>query len=176
MNHVEVSGMRPALGAIACALLLCACRQPPRPSQQQEQSTQAAPETASGSSEDLPSFSAEIAQLDDGGLSEFLDENVGETVYLDLTIPQKEFQGGQERDLAFFTVFDECPEDLNENEKPNQSKCEGAEYLLPKQALKRNRNGDYKVTGNFHPSEKSGPNQGLFSVKLTPVATSASYH
>ncbi len=175
MNHVEVSGMRPVLVAFVCALVLCACRQQPRPGQQ-EQSTRTAPENASDSSDEIQSFASEVAQFDDGGLGEFLDENAGVTVHLDITIPQKEFQGGQERDFAFFTVYDDCPEDLDEDEKPSQSKCEGTQYLLPKQALKRDANQDYQVSGDFHVSEKSGPNQGLFSVKLTPVPTSTAHH
>jgi hypothetical protein len=147
------------------ALLFCGCRgQSGRP---QPESSQPSSATTVADRDGTSSFAVEIAQLDDGGLSEFLEENVGETVYLDLSIPAGEFQGGQQRNFAFFTVYEDCPEDLDTNEKPNGSKCEGTEYILPKQSLTR-QGEDYRVTGYFRPSEKSGPNQGMFSVKLDP--------
>ena len=152
--------VRIAWMTFAGTLLLCGCRQPAQHPQSEQTATVA-------DREGIPSFTAEIVQLDDGGLSEFLEENAGETVYLDITIPQKEFQGRQERDFAFFTVYEDCPEDLNEGEQPNQAKCEGTEYRLPRRAMKHE--GDrYKLTGTFRPNEKSGPNHGLFSVKLDP--------
>ena len=159
MNDVELSGPRFVFITVATGLLLCGCHQP----------AQHQPEAAAvADREGIPSFTVEVMQLDDGGLSEFLEENAGEPVYLDVTIPAKEFQGGQEHDFAFFTVYEECPEDLNEGEKPSQAKCEGTQYLFPKQALKRD-GGLYRLTGTFRPSEKSGPNQGLVSLKLDPV-------
>jgi len=152
--------VRIAFLIFASALLLCDCRQP-------AQQAQPGQTVNTADREEIPSLTAEVMQLDDGGLSEFLEENAGETVHLAVTIPQKEFQGGEERDFAYFTVYEDCPEDLNEGEQPNRSKCEGTEYLLPKRALKHE--GDrYKLTGTFRPHEKTGPNQGLFSVKLDP--------
>jgi hypothetical protein len=165
--------MRPFLFLVAISMamgLTCACRQPAQRGSAQpreEEANRAARVSPVAEREGIASFSAEIAQLDDNGFSEFLDEYTGETVYLDLSINQAEFQGGQERDFAFFTIYDDCPEDLTEDEKPNGSKCEGTQYLVPKQALKRD--GDaYRLTGTFRPGQKSGPNQGLFSVRLDP--------
>jgi len=147
------------------AILLCGCHgQSGRP---QQESSQPSSATTVADRDEASSFAVEIEQLDDGGLSEFLEENVGETVYLDVSIPAGEFQGGQQRNFAFFTVYEDCPEDLDANEKPNGSKCEGTEYILPKQSLTR-QGEDYRVTGYFRPGEKSGPNQGMFSVKLDP--------
>ena len=145
-------------GLLAGAVFLCACRQ---------QNSQQTPVPSTAGDEEIPVFANEIAQLDDGGLAEFLEENANQTVYLDITIPQKEFEGGQEKDFAFFTVYDECPEDLRQGERPNRSKCDGTEYQVPKNALVHNQDG-YKLMGNFRPTEKAGPDQGLFSVKLTP--------
>jgi hypothetical protein len=155
--------------ALAGTLLCCGCRQQVVGHTNRESQGPAATATVADR-EGTTSFTAEVAQLDDGGLDEFLVESVGETVYLDLTIPEGEFQGGQERNFAFFTVYEECPEDLDENEKPNGSKCEGTEYLLPNQSLKR-EGENYRVTGYFRPGEKTGPNQSMFSIKLEPQAT-----
>ena len=159
--------MRAFSMALTGTLLCCSCRQQAGHTQPESHSPPST--TTVADREGTTSFTAEIAQLDDEGLDEFLEESVGETVYLDLTIPQGEFQGGQERNFAFFTVYEECPEDLDENEKPNGTKCEGTEYLLPKQSLRR-EGENYRVTGYYRPGEKTGPNQSMFSIKLEPQA------
>ena len=151
--------------ALTSILLFCGCRG--QVGHSQSESSQPSGAATVSSRVETSSFAAEIAQLDDGGLGEFLEENAGETVYLDISIPAGEFQGGQQRNFAFFTVYEDCPEDLDANEKPNGSKCEGTEYILPRQSLTR-QGEDYRVTGYFRPGEKSGPNQGMFSVKLDP--------
>jgi len=157
--------MRPYWLALTGILLFCGCRgQVEHP---QPESSRPSGATTVADRDGTSSFAVEIEQLDDGGLGEFLEENAGETVYLDVSIPAGEFQGGQQRNFAFFTVYEDCPEDLDSNEKPNGSKCEGTEYLLPKQSLTR-QGEDYRVTGYFRPSEKLGPNQGMFSIKLDP--------
>jgi hypothetical protein len=157
--------MRALFMALTGTLLLCGCRQAVQHPQQE--SARPAGETQVADRGEIPSFSAELAQLDDGGLGEFLDDNAGETVFLDVTIPPGDFQGGQERDFAFFTIYEDCPEDLVENEKPNASKCEGTEYLLPKHLLKL-EGDDYRLSGYFRSGAKSGPLQGMFSVQLEP--------
>ncbi|HEU0122690.1 MAG TPA: hypothetical protein VFQ91_19315 [Bryobacteraceae bacterium] len=108
----------------------------------------------------------------DNDFGEFIDAHTGETVRLDLQWEGGAFQGGSERDFQFFVLFDSCSEELEKGERPAVGNCNGTEYNVPVDdgAVRLvETNGAWRLRGDFVPSEKTGPLQGLFAVQLEPV-------
>lgn len=120
-----------------------------------------------------PVFQGPVGQLEnDGGFADFMDQNAGNVVRLDVTISKAQFQGGTEREFDFLDLFDTCDDVLNSSEAPAAPRCSGTEFLLPKpggRSLLVQENGHYRLRGRFRLSKKTGPLQGMFSMQLEPV-------
>ncbi|MBX9602709.1 MAG: hypothetical protein K2X35_17025 [Bryobacteraceae bacterium] len=67
---------------------------------------------------------------EDGGFADFLREQAGETVELDVTLESRQFSGAADR----LVLFEEC--DV-ENAKPDRRWCGGSEYRVRGAAIRR---------------------------------------
>ncbi len=146
INNFRFSGIL-ALVAAACAALFLAGCGPGGP----------------------PKFSGATGHLDhENGFLDFLDQNAGHLVQLDVSIPNAEFEGGEEAAFAFFVLFETCSEELTKDEKPSVANCQGTEIHVPKAAVKREGN-TWRLRGQFEPSEPTGPLQGMLAINLRPA-------
>ncbi|HLJ48790.1 MAG TPA: hypothetical protein VKU01_22390 [Bryobacteraceae bacterium] len=117
-------------------------------------------------------FAGTVGQLDDGSeFVQFIDNHENQAVTLDIRLPSVSFDGGQEKELDFFVVWDSC-DNLPEGQKPNYIHCTGFEYNIPKAAGGASplikRGNDWSLRGRFKVVNAGGPLQGLMAVRLEP--------
>ena len=117
-----------------------------------------------------PKFAGATGHLDhENGFLDFLDTNAGHIVQLDVTIPNAEYQGGEESNFAFFVLFEACSDETAKGEKPSIVNCQGTEIHVPKASIRREGNS-WRLRGQFEPGEPTGPRQGMFAINLRPAA------
>ena len=149
--------MERALTVITVVFCLAACT-----------SKSAAPVAGTGNH-----FSGSVGQLDDGSeFIQFIGNHDNQTVTLDIRLPAASFDGGQENELDFFVVWDNC-DNLPDGQKPNSMYCTGFEYNIPKPAGGASplikRGNEWLVRGRFKVVNAGGPLQGLMAVRLEPL-------
>ena len=110
--------------------------------------------------------------------SKFLGGNVGGIVFLDIQIDEELFDGGISETDSHFTLFEECFETLEKEEKPSTFKCTGTSFYIDNtessgDTYLTNYRGFYRLHGYFSVIGFSGPHQGLMSCNLKGVRT---YH
>lgn len=139
-------------------------------------------ETTTGRT-DVPRFVAYFGQLDPEAseLSEFIFDNRGRIVYLDIQIPEGEFQGavedyreGESGPDGGFTLLETCAVDLAPNEEPAIDKCSGWHYVVQNTTEAADYTfflyrGTYRISGNFAVVSADGPHQGLMTAILKPL-------
>jgi hypothetical protein len=161
MRTIELS--IPAVMAALLGTMACSRQAPPSPAP-------AAPAkaTVTGSR-----FAGVVGQLDDdNGFTDFISAHAGKTVDLDITITDKDFEGGQESEFGFFVVFDNC-ENLPEGQRPAVGPCTGTEYNIPRTAgagVFVQEAGRRRLRGRFKVTDAGGPRQGLFAMELGPIS------
>lgn len=120
----------------------------------------------------MPEFRSKFTKAGlDNDFAEFVDAHAGEKVRLDLQWERGAFKGGSEKDFQFFVLFESCAE-LEKGEEPSVGICHGTEYNVPKRdgkAMISETGGAWRLRGDFEPGERTGPQQGLFAVELTPA-------
>lgn len=102
-------------------------------------------------------------------IGRFLYEHKLQVVFLDVTIPEDEFEG----DDTFFAVFDHC-EGLHPGEKPGVPKCSGTNVVVEPaphdtaSPLVKSHDA-YRLQGYFSIGPFDGPHQGLMGTTLRAV-------
>jgi hypothetical protein len=103
----------------------------------------------------------------------FIQNNDGKIVFIDIYIPEEEFDGIIEGETPYFVLYDEC-DDLEDGEKPSIRKCSGIEYNINNYGKATDyafyfMRGFYKLRGYFAILGFEGPHQGLMGASLKPV-------
>lgn len=112
-------------------------------------------------------YTGVIEQLtEDPPLVGFLRQNQGRAVELEVTIPDREFRGGNDPTVAFFLVFEHCPGD----EWPSEGICAGTQIEAPRAPSEpsplTHEEGRWKFQGQFLIHPESDPGQGLRYIEL----------
>lgn len=102
-------------------------------------------------------------------IGRFLYEHKFTVVFLDVTIPEDEFDG----DDTFFAVFDHC-EGLAAGEKPGVPKCSGTNIVVEPAPTDKGSplvksHDAYRLQGYFSVGPFEGPHQGLMGTTLRAV-------
>jgi hypothetical protein len=122
----------------------------------------------------IPKVEGAVGHLKGG--KEFVDfiySNENKIVFLDIYIPEEEFEGNVNEPNSYFVIFDEC-DGLLPNEKPSTSKCTGIEYNINNSGQSTDYSfyysrGVYKLHGYFAITGVDGPHQGLMGVGMKPL-------
>lgn len=106
--------------------------------------------------------------------TDFIGENNGKVVFLQVHIPEDEFDGAATDGEGSFTVFPDCGEDLAPGEEPGTSNCLGWTYTVENSKGAEDYafyyyRGGYSLIGNFAVLAFSGTHQGVIPVALKPL-------
>ncbi|WP_169951713.1 serine/threonine-protein kinase [Microbispora sp. H11081] len=143
---------------------------------------QASPSLSPVAAPSRPSYQATVANGQAGQkLMDFLADNAGKKVlfFAPLDAGITPYAGGGEpfdsfgkNDMALFTFWPECRENLDPGEQPTSLKCEGVQVTIlgeqPARVGLQYTNGFYRVQGNFEVSA-DGTHQGIHAFTLKPV-------
>ena len=105
--------------------------------------------------------------------NDFIQANDGKIVFIDIYIPDEEFNGTVEGDNPYFVLFDECF-DLKSSSTLSTLNCSGTEFNIANLGNATDFyfnyfRGSYKLRGYFAILGFEGPHQGLMGVNLRPV-------
>ena len=116
----------------------------------------------------------EVGQLNKAKMfMDFIQTNDGKIVFIDIYIPEEEFQGTVEGKTPYFVLFDECV-NLAANRILSTSNCTGTEFNIVNLGNATDfhfsySRGNFKLRGYFAILGFDGPYQGLMGVNLRPV-------
>lgn len=121
----------------------------------------------------MPTFTGTVGQLDEGGaFIQFLSSHEAQVVGLDVLFPAAAFDGGQDGDVDFFVVWEDC-DALPAGQKPSGTYCAGFEYsvrnLLGAPRALNQEDAGWRLRGSFRVGKATGPLQGKMAVPLEPV-------